>query len=118
MAKNEVYRLGQYVPLPVPEGTKAGDPVRVGGLNAVAVSERNSYEGEFGGHVGEASTDLGGAHTFNVTVSGGPLKAGQPIYIKADNSLVTVATDNNLFGHSLEYNVPNGAHVVTVKIAN
>lgn len=119
MAKNEVYRLGQYVPLPVADGTDSGDPVRVGILNGAAVTPKNTVEGEFGGHLGEAPVDLGGAYIFPVTITGGPLTAGQAIYITAAGALVTTATGNSLFGAALEYNVPNGTNVpVTVKILN
>lgn len=122
MAKNEVYRVGQYVPLPVPEGTKAGTAVRVGILNAVTVSERNDTELQHGGHQGEASSDLGGAHILPVTITGGPLSAGQAIYRTPAGKLVTVAGAdgvNPLFGASLEYNVPNGTETpVVVKVLN
>jgi hypothetical protein len=126
MAKNEVYRVGQYVPLPVPDAATGdttggtGRPLRIGGLNVVQVTpktiDEDSYVG--GNYPGYASCDLGGAHKFPVTVSGGALKAGQPIYITTANALVTTATDNNLFGHSLEEGHPNGAQQVVVRIAN
>lgn len=124
MASNEVYRIGQHVPAPVP-APAAGDkmlganrPLRLGGLNAVQVSTKNVDNTQYGNNLGEASVDFGGAHKFPVTVSGGPLAFGQPIYITDANKLVTVATDNDLFGHALEYNVPNGEQLVIVKIAN
>lgn len=119
MAKNEVYRLGQYVPLPVIDGTDSGDAVRVGILNGVAVTPKNTVEGEFGGHLGEAPVDLGGAFILPVTIAAGPLTAGQAIYITGAGVLTTVATGNTLFGAALEYNVPNGTGTpVTVKILN
>lgn len=119
MAKNEVYRVGQYVPLPTPDKTPAGTAVRVGILNAVTVTEHNTEEQQYGGHKGESSVDLGGAHILPVTITGGALKAGQAIYITTAGKLVTVATDNTLFGASLEYNVPNGTDTpVVVKVLN
>lgn len=127
MAKNEVYRDGVDVPMPVPDAANGdttggtGRPLRIGGLNCVQVSpktvdEETDYSG--GNYTGYASVDFHGAHKFPVTVSGGALKAGQPIYITSANALVTVATDNNLFGHSLEEGHPNGVQQVVVKIAN
>lgn len=127
MANNEVYRLGQYVPGPVPDAAAndpqkgAGRPLRIGGLNAVQVSPKNTDNTAYGNNIGEASLDFGGAHKFPVTVSGAPLKFGQPVYITASNELVTADAGDGttpLFGHVLEYNVPTGARKVTVKIAN
>ena len=40
MATNIVYSPGQALPAPVPSGTKSGDPVRIGSLNGVAVTDR------------------------------------------------------------------------------
>lgn len=40
MATNEVYRPDKHRSMPVPDGTKAGDPVRIGMINGVAVTDR------------------------------------------------------------------------------
>lgn len=127
MAKKEVYRVSQYIPLPVPDADasdKLGGedrPLRIGGLNVVQVSpkstEANDYAG--GNYEGYASCDLGGAYKLPVTVSGGAIKAGQPIYITSANALTTVATDNQLFGHSVEEGQPTGGvRQVVVRIQN
>jgi predicted RecA/RadA family phage recombinase len=42
MAKNLVYNYTNQLTLPVPEGTKSGDPVAVGDLAGIAVTDRNS----------------------------------------------------------------------------
>ena len=42
MAKNEVYYPGDTIPLPVPEGTKSGDPVVVGTIAGVALEDRDA----------------------------------------------------------------------------
>ncbi len=125
MAQNEVYRIGQYVAGPVPAPAAddktlgTGRPLRLEALNAVQVSPRQPESNDvYGNNIGEASLDFAGAHKLPVTISGGPLKFGQAIYITDANALVTVATDNELFGYALEYNVPNGAALVVVKIAN
>jgi len=126
MAKNEVYRIGQYVPAPVPApaaGSTAladvGRPLHIGDLNVVQVSPRNSVEHEFGGHAGEAAVDLGGAHKFPVDIVTNPLSWGQRIFITDAGVLTTVVGTNTLFGHALEYNVPTGnGTLVVVKIKN
>lgn len=42
MAKNEVYYPGDTLPLPVPEGTKSGDPVVVGTIAGIAMEDRDA----------------------------------------------------------------------------
>ncbi len=39
MATNEVYYPGDTLPLPVPEGTKSGDPVVVGTIAGIAMED-------------------------------------------------------------------------------
>lgn len=127
MANNEVYRIGQWVPGPVPDAAAndpekgAGRALRLNGLNAVQVSTKNVDNTQYGNNLGEASLDFGGAHKLPVTVTGGPVEFGDPIYITAANKLVTAdAGDGStpIFGHSLEYNVPNGERKITVRLAN
>lgn len=119
VSKNEVYRVGQYVPAPVPAGTKAGTPLRIGVLNLVTVGEVATAEHTPYGHEGEASVDLGAAWILPVTISGGATTFGQAVYITAAGALVTTATNNTLFGAILEYGVPNGTNTpITVKILN
>ena len=40
MAIDIAYEPGQALPAPVPAGTTSGQPLRIGGLNAVAVTDR------------------------------------------------------------------------------
>lgn len=131
MATNEKFRPGDKVSLPVPSGKKAGDPVRVGGLNGVCATDRakvdvsptnadgtvnTSYNYGGGNPTGNASVWLDGGHEFNVdfAVSG----VGDPVYILADGSGLTgTATGNNLYGHALTTKgAPAGP--LTVRIAN
>ena len=99
MATNEKFRDGDFVSLPVPSGKKAGDPVRVGGLNGVCATDRakvdvaqynadgslnSSYNYGGGNPTGNASVWLRGAHVF--TVAFAVSNVGDPIYILADGS--------------------------------
>lgn len=119
VSKNEVYRVGQYVPAPLPAGTAAGTAKRLGVLNLVTVGEVATAEHEPYGHEGSAPVDLGGAWILPVTISGGATSFGQAVYITDAGALVTTATGNNLFGAILEYGVPNGTNTpLTVKILN
>jgi predicted RecA/RadA family phage recombinase len=91
MATNEHLRHADHVSLPVPDGTKTGDPVRVGVLNGVA----QTNPGEGGNKTGEATVWLDGS--WNVPVKGA-VDAGAAVYI-ADGALSGDGTD--VFGAAL-----------------
>lgn len=94
MAKNEHLRYANHISLPVPSGTKSGDPVRVGVLNGVAETAR----GEGGNASDSASVWLDGSHAFPVT--GAVDAIGQAIYI-ADGALTATAEGGDLYGAAL-----------------
>ena len=117
--------------LPVPAGKKAGDPVRVGGLNGVLQTDRAAitvspvnadgtpnaaYNYGGGNPDGYATVWLQGAHEF--TVAFAIANVGDPVYILADGSALTAtAASNNLYGHALTTKAaPSGP--LTVRIAN
>lgn len=74
MALNEIFRDADHLSLPVPANTKAGSPVRVGGLNGVTQTNRNEGTAPTdtqgpdttGNPVGNATVWLKGAHEFTV----------------------------------------------------
>lgn len=90
MALNEVFKLGQYISLPVPSGTESGDPVRVGSLNGVAIVD----EGTGGNAEGFASVDISGAHKFVIAGA----EVGDPVYITSGGVLTLADSGNSLFG--------------------
>lgn len=96
--------------LSVPAGTKAGDPVRVGALNGVAVT--NVSEG--GNPPGSASVQIKGE--FDFTVTGIVAKVGDPVFIK--DGALNVTNTNPLFGHALETKPLAAASVIAVRLAN
>ena len=59
MAKNEVYYPGNAIPLPVPEGTKSGDPVVVGTIAGIAMEDRDA--------AGNAPVRVNGVYKLAVT---------------------------------------------------
>lgn len=106
MAKNQLFREGTSLSMPVPVGTLAGSPVRVGALNAVTVTDEGSVvstiqlglgaslsypSGGVGDGVGFASCSLEGAYNLNV-VAAGAAGYGAPVYINGDNSLSLTST--------------------------
>lgn len=132
MAKNIVFKDAEYLSAPVPTGTKAGKPLRIGALNAITVTAEGSVtetislgagasivqpSGALSGNApGFASVALHGAARLDVT---GVTAWGTPVYIKAsDNSLqVTAAAGTYLFGVALgNKTAPLGP--VAVKLIN
>ncbi len=78
MATNIVYKPGEYLPAPVPEGTKAGDPLQIGVINAVAITDRDDD--------GNASVVVaGGGATLTVAASTTPEFGDSVYYIPADD---------------------------------
>jgi len=95
--KNKYFETASELALPVPAGTKAGDPVKIGSLIGVCATD----EGAGGNIAGYASVELGD-HAYTLDVDGAVSGPGTPVYIvAADNSLTTTATGNTLFGHTV-----------------
>lgn len=133
MATNENLRDADHISAPVPAGTKAGAPLRLGGLNGVAQTDRaktdvapynadgtpnTSYNYGGGNPDGNASVWLKGAHDFEVDFA--VASFGLPIYIVTASNTLT-STDNSganpLYGHALTTKAaPAGP--LTVRIAN
>jgi hypothetical protein len=132
MATKIVFDVAQNLSLPVPTGTKAGKPVRVGLLNAITVTAEGSVtetitlgagasiiqpSGKLSGNEdGFASCALEGAAILDVT---GVTAVGTPVYIKtADNTLqVTAAAGTKLYGVALAAKTAPVAGVL-VKVLN
>lgn len=130
MATNEVFRDADHLSLPVPSGTKAGSPVRIGGLNGVTETDRanasvpptnsdgtpnTAYNYGGGNPDGNATVWLKGAHEF--TVDFAVAAVGDPVYIDDSNALSGTATDNDLYGHALTTKAADEGPL-TVRIAN
>lgn len=124
MANNEVFKVGNNVSLPVPVGTKSGDPVRIGGLNGVAQTDeptawlngKGAYVKHPSGNIkGYASVKLDGAHSFQLGT--GVIAVGDAIYITSANALNTTSSGNSLFGHALTAKA-SAAGKVVVRITN
>lgn len=115
MSINNVYKPGDHLPAPVPAGTKSGDPVRIGGLNGVAIVDRaaastgplnadgslNTAYNRGGGNAnGNASVQFDGAHKVVVTSAAAPTY-GQAIHLAAAG-LTTTAGSDPLWGYSVD----------------
>lgn len=91
MAKNRRLDKALHLSLPVPTGVKSGEPVAVGALRGLAITDRRAD--------GTATVWLDGSADY--TVTGAVATVGLPIYITSARALNTTATDNQLFGYSL-----------------
>ena len=111
MALNEVFKDADGLSLPVPEGTRSGTPLRIGILNAVAITDEGGVEddrnrvngfsqptGGIGNKPGYTSVKLSGAWRVPVT---GATTVGGPVYIKSDGTLTATAAGNQLWGAAL-----------------
>jgi hypothetical protein len=109
VAVNEVFKEGNHLSFPVPDGTKSGTPLRIGILNAVAETDEGGttyvvngitqQTGGIGNKDNFASVSLVGA--WELDVAGAVATVGQAIYIKSDGTLTATATGNFLFGAAL-----------------
>lgn len=97
MATNELFRDGDTLNLPVPAGTTSGDPVKVGSLVGVALTDRGA-----GGNSSTYAT-VKRKGVFQLGVSGAISAIGDPIYfVAADSTLTGTATGNTLYGYALK----------------
>lgn len=110
---NEIFKDADGLSLPVATGVLSGTPLRVGILNAVAITDEGSVKdtnnvrngvslgtGGIGNLPGYTSVKTSGS--FQLTVTGAVASVGLPVYIKADGTLTSVATGAFLFGAALE----------------
>lgn len=96
MAKNRIHELGRYLSLPVGDGVASGDPVIIGDLVGVALTD----EGDGGNPDNTATVQLGGVWTL--TVTGAVTDVGDAVYITSTGVVTATSTGNTLFGHALE----------------
>lgn len=98
--------------LPVPTGTKSGDPVKVGGFIGVCETDRNegTAPDPSGNPTGYASVAPDGCYSLKVPEV--VTTVGTPVYITGANALTTTVGSNTLFGHTrpvIDKGVPSGA---------
>ncbi len=126
MTSREIFHDGDYLSLPVPSGLKSGDPVRVGELNGVLVTDRTpdtqtitDTQGPVtpgGNPAGYASVKLKGVREFD-GVAFAVTNVGDPIYITPGNALSGSASGNQKYGAALSTKTAI-AGPLTVRIAN
>jgi hypothetical protein len=118
MALNAVFKTGQHISLPVATGVTSGSPLRIGTINAIAITDEGSVSvskslgggisvtepsGGVGNAAGYATVACDGAWNVAVT-SSGAVAVGDLIYITGaagSQTLTTTATGNKVWGKSL-----------------
>lgn len=76
--RNEYMRPATELSLPVPAGTKSGDPVRVGAVNGVAATDRSEANAPAGGNIVGNASVVTDARSYTYEVAGaiaGPFTA-------------------------------------------
>ena len=139
MALNEVFRPDKHRSLPVPAGTKSGDPLRVGVINGVAVTDRANtsvapfnadgtpnatYNAGGGNADGFASVWTWGGHRVNVVAAAAP-NFGDAVYFDpagaAGKKLTVTAGSLSLWGAVADPTPTNngdGTYSVIVDVAS
>jgi len=91
MATNEVYYPGDTLPLPVPAGTKSGDPVVIGTIAGVALEDRDA--------AGNAPVRVNGVYKLAVTghdgTSNKAIGVGDKVYYTAPSGGTPAIIDAN-----------------------
>lgn len=91
MALNQRYPNALHITLPVPTGTKSGDPVKVGQIAGVAQTDRQDD--------GNATVWLDGS--WDIEVEGAVATVGAPIHITSQQKLTATAAGNTPWGVAL-----------------
>lgn len=113
MALNRVYASGRTLTLAVASGTVSGDPVLVGSMTGVALTDRDS--------AGNATVDFGGV--YNLTARGiddagnSAIAVGNPLYfVSGDSPVLSKKASGHFFGYALE--TGSAGSNTTIKVVN
>lgn len=112
MARNVIFQPGEQLSLPVPEDTASGDPVVIGILVGLALTDRGA-----GGNADTHATVLmAPSAVVEVSVTGAISNVGQAVYITSAGALTATQGTNTLYGAALETK-GTGDGVIRVKLA-
>lgn len=121
MATNRVFHgVTDTLSLPVPEGTESGDPLLVGDLPCVALTDRATSADD--NPVDEATVQVYPSAVFDLEVIGNDgtsnaaIAVGEAVYIQDDDT-IDVDTAGTLFGYVLEAVASGATTTVRVKLA-
>lgn len=100
MAKNLIHDYTRTITLPLPAGTKPGQPVKVGDFIGTAVhGVPTTAEGGKDGDLAAVAVD----GVWEQPVTGAVTQVGSKVYlVAADNTLSTTASGNSFYGYALQ----------------
>lgn len=112
MALNEIFKEGNHLSAPVPDGTLSGTPLRIGVLNAVAETDEGGATNGLNvingvaqptGGIGNADNFASVSHegVWRVPVTGALAGFGTPVYITPAGALTATSTGNFLWGAAI-----------------
>lgn len=114
--KNEYMRPATELSLPVPAGTRSGDPVTVGVFNGVAATGRGE-----GGNTATHASVVTDARSYTYEVGGEIAGPGTPVYLTARSGGTAPALSTTGTGDPWGYTVPkvgeSGARTATTGVA-
>ncbi len=113
MAKNRVFASGRKLEVAVAAGVVSGDPVFVGGMTGVALTDRDAD--------GNATVDFGGVYDLSVKgindAGNVAVAAGDAIYfVNADTPKLSKKSSGLFFGYALE--AVNSGATTTIQVVN
>lgn len=119
MAKNRVYEKAHEISLPVPEGTKSGDPLVIGDLPCVALIDRRPESSRELALQATVQTDGGYKFPVEGKKKGGnqKIEPGQKVFLLA-GKLSANNEEGKFFGYALEEVASGATTSVVVKVGN
>ena len=114
MAKNQKFAPSRTRSLPVPDGTVSGDPVMVGTIAGVALTDKGA-----GGNTAEnATVALDGAFNLAIGTATALVAGDKVFFVESSSSLSTTDNTgaNKTFGKVLEPKGTTAGEVVPVEI--
>lgn len=120
MATNRVFHgVTDTLSLPVPSGTVSGDPLVIGDLPCVALTDRATAADD--NPVDEATVQVYPSAVFDLEVigndgtAGAAIAVGEAVYLQADGT-IDVDTAGTLFGYVLQAVASGATSTVRVKL--
>lgn len=121
MATNRIFHgVTDTLSLPVPDGTVSGDPLVIGDLPCVALTDRATSADD--NPVDEATVQVYPSAVFEFEVigndgtAGAAVAVGEAVYLQADGT-IDVDTAGTLFGYALQAVASGATTTVRVKLA-
>lgn len=112
MSKTEKYDVGNQLQAPVISGTVSGNPVIVGMLVGVALTDRDAN--------GNATVKFGQGVTTQSVTATGTITYGQPIFITSATYVLTDAAGagKQVYGHAVSGSTGTGAKTIDIRVAH